>query len=1180
MAGLGLHEGGGSTASLGSRLLRAVQSRSSSMDDILKDLQVLPGSGAQRLLGFMAEHQLVLRGGYTPTVGRICLDALRILFEKQKSWSYEDGVNALRVLEGILMACQGMDSEVDRVKLTSFLWLFQRQRGAPRQVRVECALLSMTGPELRRFLWPDRLPVLSLDSQLAEMVAASRPTKEQEEAMEKAFKSLNAVLVELFGTEGKLFGSAVNGFQMSASDLDVMVLMSTELQEKLVVESRIMDLDPSLLGNMLRAASVAAAKKLGESLEGNDRFEVLEVVDSARVPIVKCRSIFGDGLKGPEMDVSFFNEVAYYNSRLLHAYADFDRRAMSLGVLVKLWAKRRKINSPFQNGTLSSYSYTLMVVHYLQRLNLLPNLQRPRQEVLDALGNPSMEHYLEAGHNIWFVDPKETPPEVQGRGPEFWLGSPVPSTSLSALLYGFYRYFAVEFNPYTTVVSIRMPSDVSKLDYFTEMVKQEDHTRDVHPRFSPAEEAIAHQDALQASPVEHQVFPGGINAGNFQTVVEDSDSEQGSRSPPESPSFEPSPGATPAQSSLEALLMEADCEELPRPMTPSPEASVDGSRPRESSALDALESDTFGEADGGTAVVDVSPAASVRAGLEEATDGAASFRGSEEAGRRSNEASPPVAADKDRELGFGSLPVSKIFSPKERQIGKVNTYNQENGFGFIKCDATHSHYNRDVFLHAQQKQEAGVEAGDMVSFVVQENQRGEPQAREVQKLESSDLMMASKSVGPVGSLRASQPPPESDQMRASRKFQMKPCLCIDDPVEKLRTLGTSYKGQEILALELRRALSIMKKGASDIEKLFQEKEQPAQRERPQREFSPMPDVWNRNSKKNQFMITHDVTLDATRLALLKQSKQKWAQELTSKQMKHTLFDSPPRLELKGNIENIQRAVEIVHQNCKPRPPVGELTLLDPSGPSGPNTRSPAAGQGGAQPFFLSTTPPHSTPQGMRPDGVSPTVLDYGAGPQMGATFSGPSGSSPPASASGVLGAAGQRSGSPLAPGPVLPGPVPPGPVHPHAGARTIEDRPQDLLLSAQAQAQAQAQQAAGRTSGQSLLSLINSKSNAAVGNVAAAAAAAAPPTAPAASAVPKPGDAVLQPDLVQPAQRQFNPDVLMMRKGSAKSRKVLEGIRELLAPPPPAALESQAALGLDDPAGTGKKRNKISATYG
>eukprot|EP00971_Amphidinium_carterae_P318672 6334332-Amphidinium_carterae.1 len=78
------------------------------------------------------------------------------------------------------------------------------------------------------------------------------------------------------------------------------------------------------------------------------------------------------------MDISFFNEVAYYNSRLLRCYAEFDKRAMGLGLLIKHWAKRRKINSPFHNGTLSSYSYTLMVVHYLQRCNILPNLQNPR----------------------------------------------------------------------------------------------------------------------------------------------------------------------------------------------------------------------------------------------------------------------------------------------------------------------------------------------------------------------------------------------------------------------------------------------------------------------------------------------------------------------------------------------------------------------------------------------------------------------------------------------------------------------------------------------------------------------------------------------------------------------------------------------------------------------------------
>ena len=61
-----------------------------------------------------------------------------------------------------------------------------------------------------------------------------------------------------------------------------------------------------------------------------------------------------------------------------------------LAILIKLWAKGRGINDAFM-GTLSSYSYILMLIHYLQlkgkgRPNILPNLQRPDKEFYEKNG--------------------------------------------------------------------------------------------------------------------------------------------------------------------------------------------------------------------------------------------------------------------------------------------------------------------------------------------------------------------------------------------------------------------------------------------------------------------------------------------------------------------------------------------------------------------------------------------------------------------------------------------------------------------------------------------------------------------------------------------------------------------------------------------------------------------------
>ena len=76
-------------------------------------------------------------------------------------------------------------------------------------------------------------------------------------------------------------------------------------------------------------------------------------------------------------DINFSNPLGIHNTALLHAYSTCDIRVRLLVLFVKLWAGRRKINSGY-NGTLSSYGYVLMVLHYLVNVAsppVCPNLQ-------------------------------------------------------------------------------------------------------------------------------------------------------------------------------------------------------------------------------------------------------------------------------------------------------------------------------------------------------------------------------------------------------------------------------------------------------------------------------------------------------------------------------------------------------------------------------------------------------------------------------------------------------------------------------------------------------------------------------------------------------------------------------------------------------------------------------------
>nr|OQO26516.1 hypothetical protein B0A51_05908 [Rachicladosporium sp. CCFEE 5018] len=85
-----------------------------------------------------------------------------------------------------------------------------------------------------------------------------------------------------------------------------------------------------------------------------------------------------DGV-GIQSDINFFNPLGIHNTQLFRCYSLCDPRVRPIVLFVKAWAKKRHINSSY-SGTLSSYGYVLMVLHYLTNIArpaVLPNLQQP-----------------------------------------------------------------------------------------------------------------------------------------------------------------------------------------------------------------------------------------------------------------------------------------------------------------------------------------------------------------------------------------------------------------------------------------------------------------------------------------------------------------------------------------------------------------------------------------------------------------------------------------------------------------------------------------------------------------------------------------------------------------------------------------------------------------------------------
>lgn len=183
----------------------------------------------------------------------------------------------------------------------------------------------------------------------------------------------------------------------------------------------------------------------------------LSIAESDPPPVSNSKSRGNAGLEfvgdvGIQCDINFGNFVALHNSALLRTYHGFDSRVGDLGVFVKIWTKTRDINTPYL-GTLSSYGYILMVLHYLMNVvnpPLIPNLQALAKT--EDGWHPERPVPLFEGFDVRFL---QTPQEIQNARSQLSKNN----ESVGQLLRGFFRYYGTKegFHWTRDVISIREP---------------------------------------------------------------------------------------------------------------------------------------------------------------------------------------------------------------------------------------------------------------------------------------------------------------------------------------------------------------------------------------------------------------------------------------------------------------------------------------------------------------------------------------------------------------------------------------------------------------------------------------------------------------------------------------------------------------------------------------------------
>lgn len=242
------------------------------------------------------------------------------------------------------------------------------------------------------------------------------PAEEEKEKQKQLMALLDKhVTKEWPGARLFLYGSCANSFGFRKSDIDVCLAMG--------------DADINKAEILLKLADILKS----------DNLENVQALTRARVPIVKLM----DPVTGISCDICVNNLLAVINTKLLRDYSKIDVRLRQLAFIVKHWAKSRGVNETYQ-GTLSSYAYVLMCIHFLQQRSpsILPCLQD--MEITYSVNVDNIK--------CSFFDQVE---KLQGFGSR-------NGESIAQLVWAFFNYWAYCHDYANDVISIRTGSIVSK----------------------------------------------------------------------------------------------------------------------------------------------------------------------------------------------------------------------------------------------------------------------------------------------------------------------------------------------------------------------------------------------------------------------------------------------------------------------------------------------------------------------------------------------------------------------------------------------------------------------------------------------------------------------------------------------------------------------------------------------
>ncbi|CAD7925184.1 unnamed protein product [Amoebophrya sp. A120] len=365
-------------------------------------------------------------------------------------------------------------------------------------------------------------------------------------------QKLEPSIKSIWGEHGawiRLFGSCVNGFMTKSSDLDCGIRFSPDVEAALDREAFWCDWRREFqqeirrlgTGTSPRGSSTNEPERRSGGMLGKDGlFDFMSVtrgilvglrklapvlekqgfyverVENARIPLLRCEARIQveeqeqivlkagghedqteqEAQQSPKkivdtmivtFDISCGHQVVFENSNLLRLYSQLNPKVKQLALIIKHWAKERGINDSL-TGTLSSYSYNLLLIHFLQKNKVLPVLQSSRnigdsekeKRIIRCNARPNSMTFMlpkpRAMDNdsaiVQYLDYEDFGMKSADVCEQFELDD---SMSLAQLLEEFFFYYAYDFDFWINMVSVRGNS-VKKLDFYgvKEQVENED----------------------------------------------------------------------------------------------------------------------------------------------------------------------------------------------------------------------------------------------------------------------------------------------------------------------------------------------------------------------------------------------------------------------------------------------------------------------------------------------------------------------------------------------------------------------------------------------------------------------------------------------------------------------------------------------------------------------------------